>query len=230
MTQRKSATIVSRKSARTVYPKSVKLASTNMLKPGKNNAKLGDVVTSKMWQGSKMYSLTLEERVTCPITCDQWDNCYGNNMPFAHRFNITDPNFYPHLDDQLEILSKKHADGFVVRLHVLGDFFSTEYVAFWGARVAMYENLRVFGYTHHRSNTPIGQYIARFNRILPQQWAIRFSDEIMTQMSAHVVQKDYTPMKGLEIVCPEQTGQAASCADCGLCWTATNRKIMFVEH
>ena len=230
MAQRQPTTVASRKPALTIYQKSVKEPHHNMLKPGKNNAKLGDVVTAKMWQGSKMYSLTLEERATCPTTCDQWNNCYGNNMPFAHRFDVADPSFYHHLDDQLERLSKKHANGFVIRLHVLGDFFSTEYVAWWGARVAMHANLRVFGYTHHPSDTPIGQYIARFNRILPQQWAIRFSDQIMTQMSAHVVQKDYVPMKGLEIVCPEQTGQAASCADCGLCWAATNRKIMFVEH
>ena len=230
MAQRKSATALKIRAPETRYRKSVKAPSWEMLKPGKNNAKLGDVVTAKMWQGSKMYSLTLEERATCPKECQQWNNCYGDNMPFAHRFRYDMPGFLEGLNSQIEKLVTKHPNGFVVRLHVLGDFYSRNYVAFWAARVAMYPNLRVFGYTHWRPESPIGDWIARYNRLFPEQWAIRFSDEIMTQMSAHVVQKDYAPKKGLEIVCPEQTGQAASCADCGLCWSATNRKIMFVEH
>lgn len=64
-----------------------------MLKRGKQNKKLGDKITIKMWKGMTMYSLTLEERATCPTDCEQWDNCYGDNMPFAHRFDHTDPDF-----------------------------------------------------------------------------------------------------------------------------------------
>ena len=179
-----------------------------------------------------MYSLTLEERTTCPITCEQWNNCYGNNMPFAHRFDHTDPNFLSNLDTQLDKLSKKHPQGFVVRLHVLGDFFSDDYVKWWRSMLQTYPQLHAFGYTHVDSRTSIaGVHIEQMNRYFPDQWQIRFSDDKSAlSMTAHVVDKDYVPRKGLEIVCPEQLGTAASCAACGLCWSAPNRKIMFVEH
>lgn len=218
------------KPANTIYQKSVKAPSFNMLKPGANNAKLGGIVTAKMWQGFHMYSLTLEERATCPTDCEQWNNCYGNNMPFAHRFNHQMPGFYDGLETQLEKLSKKHGQGFVVRLHVLGDFFSPAYIEWWEYAINKFPQLHVFGYTHRDPKSTMGQMLDSLNARMPNRWAIRFSDEPVTQMSAHVVDKGYVPRKGLEIVCPEQLGQAKSCADCGLCWSARNRKIMFVEH
>ena len=135
---------------RTKYPKGVKPPSPNMLKPGTNNAKLGGYVTAKKWQGMAMYSLTLEERKTCPSTCEQWNNCYGNNMPFAHRFDHTSPMFYSDLTDQLRKLSLKHkGEGFVVRLHVLGDFFDEQYVKYWELSLNQLPELHAFGYTHH---------------------------------------------------------------------------------
>lgn len=226
-----SLIVAGNKPANTVYRKSVKPASANMLKPGTNNAKLGGIVTTKKWQGFHMYSLTLEERATCPTDCEQWNNCYGNNMPFAHRFDHTDPDFLSSLDTQLAKLSKKHQQGFVVRLHVLGDFYNDVYVKWWRAMLNKYPQLHAFGYTHVDPRASMaGVHIEQMNRYYPDQWQIRFSDEPMTQMSAHVVDKGYVPMKGLEIVCPEQLGTAKSCADCGLCWSAPNRKIMFVEH
>ena len=40
----------------------------------------------------KFKTLTLVERETCPKDCIHWDDCYGNNMPFAHRFSAEDQN------------------------------------------------------------------------------------------------------------------------------------------
>lgn len=222
--------MVSLITANTRYRKSVKPASDNMLKPGTNNAKLGGVVTAKKWQGMVMYSLTLEERATCPTSCQQWTNCYGNNMPFAHRFSHEDPDFLSKLDTQLSKLAKKHQQGFVVRLHVLGDFYNDVYVKWWRAMLNKYPALHAFGYTHRDMYSPEGMHILHMNNTMPDRWQIRFSDNPVPLMSAHVVQKDYAPIKGSEIVCPEQLGTAKSCADCGLCWSAPNRKIMFVEH
>ena len=102
-----------------------------MLKPGKNNKKLGWKISKGQWKDMHLYSLTLEERSTCPSHCEQWENCYGNNMPFAYRYDHTDPLFYTKLADQLAALSMKHESGFVIRLHVLGDFFDKKYVHFW---------------------------------------------------------------------------------------------------
>lgn len=216
--------------ANTKYRKSVKPASDNMLKPGTNNAKLGGIVTAKKWQGMVMYSLTLEERATCPTSCQQWTNCYGNNMPFAHRFSHEDPDFLSKLDTQLGKLAKKHQQGFVVRLHVLGDFYNDVYVKWWGAMMAKYPNLNVFGYTHRDRFSSEGMHIDIFNQNFPDRWQVRFSDDLSVDLSAHVIDKDTLAIKGKQIICPEQTGAAKSCADCGLCWSASNRQILFVEH
>lgn len=217
--------------ARTRYIKSVKPASDNMLKPGTNNAKLGGYITAKKWQGMAMYSLTLQERTTCPTTCEQWDNCYGNNMPFAHRFDHTDPAFLSSLDAQLKKLSIKHqGEGFVVRLHVLGDFYNDVYVKWWAAMLDKYPDLNAFGYTHHDPQSHIGQLLGIMNANRSDRWVIRFSDDPVEILSAQVVQSGHLPIKGLEVICPEQEGKAASCAACGLCWSAATRKILFVEH
>ena len=197
-----------------------------MLKRGKQNKKLGDKVTVKMWKGMTMYSLTLEERATCPTECEQWDNCYGDNMPFAHRFDHTDPNYISYLEVQLRALNEKHTNGFVVRLHVLGDFYHGKYIVQWQLWLAQYENLRVFGYTHLPFNSQLGNMVNNVNRIYPQRFRIRFSDDKNTKFSAHVgVGTDMT----LGIMCPEQNGTTDSCATCGYCWSS-DQPITFLEH
>ena len=210
----------------TRYRKGVKPASLNMLKRGKQNKKLGDKVTVKMWKGMTMYSLTLEERATCPTECEQWDNCYGDNMPFAHRFDHTDPNYISYLEVQLRALNEKHTNGFVVRLHVLGDFYHGKYIVQWQLWLAQYENLRVFGYTHLPFNSQLGSMVNNVNRIYPQRFRIRFSDDKNTNFSAHVgVGTDMT----LGIMCPEQNGKTDSCATCGYCWSS-DEPVTFLEH
>jgi len=195
-----------------------------MLKRGKQNKKLGDKVEVKMWKGMTMYSLTIEERATCPMDCEQWDNCYGDNMPFAHRFDHTDPTFITQLAIQLDELNRKHPEGFVVRLHVLGDFYSTLYVARWQLWLHKFKNLRVFGYTHHKQATEIGEMISNVNQIYPERFRIRFSDDKTTEFSAHVNRDDESG-----ITCPEQLGKTPSCTTCGYCW-ASNNPVFFIEH
>jgi len=210
----------------TRYPKSVKPPSNKMLKRGKQNAKLGDKVTGKMWKGMTIYSLTLEERATCPPDCEQWDNCYGDNMPFGHRFDHTQIGFYYALERQITELNEKHSEGFVIRLHVLGDFFSRHYTRQWERWLRKFKNLRVFGYTHHRHESELGSMLADMNRLWPDRWRIRFSDDLNTEFSAHVA-SDTTTTGG--IMCPEQAGKTASCATCGYCWSSEN-PVVFIEH
>jgi len=109
----------------TIYPKSIKSPLDpryKLLKPGTNNKKLGGIITANKWTGKRMFSLTLIERDTCPESCHHWDDCYGNNMPFAHRFNTI--GLMHELEDEIDALSKKYPKGIVIRLHVLGDFYS----------------------------------------------------------------------------------------------------------
>lgn len=212
----------------TRYKKNVKSPIPNMLKPGSNNKKLGWKVAVKKWQGAKIYSLTLEERASCPTSCEQWNNCYGNNMPFAHRFDHTSPDFIPQLEDNIKRVCEKHPEGVVIRLHVLGDFFSTKYVWFWIKQLTDYPNLKIFGYTHHKHNTNIGALINLMMGIHPHRAAIRYSDEPAMDLSAQTIKLGAKKPRG--ILCPEQTGQTESCATCGLCWTMLSKPIIFTEH
>ena len=210
----------------TRYKKGVKPSSLNMIKRGKQNQKLGDKVTVKMWKGMTMYSLSLEERATCPDDCAQWDNCYGDNMPFAHRFDHTDPNFIPDLERQLSSLNGKHPEGFVVRLHVLGDFYDAKYLPQWQRWLYEFDNLNVFGYTHHAYTSPLGSMISNINKLHRFRFRIRFSDDNDTAFSAHVgtSTKDFGG-----IMCPEQVGKTDSCTTCGYCWSS-ERPVIFIEH
>lgn len=214
----------------TRYLKGVKPPSHNMLKRGKQNAKLGDKVTVKKWKGMTMYSLTLEERATCPSDCEQWDNCYGDNMPFGHRFDHTDPSFLPKLEMQLHELNDKHPNGFVVRLHVLGDFYDGIYITQWQLWLHQFKNLHVFGYTHHKADSQLGNMVNNVNRIYSDRFRVRFSDDWDQEFSAHVSETENTVrLLGNGIVCPEQTGQTSSCTTCGYCWTS-DHPVVFIEH
>lgn len=214
----------------TRYLKGVKEPNLSMLKRGKQNKKLGNKVTKGAWKGMIMYSLTLEERAACPSDCEQWDNCYGDNMPFAHRFDHTDYRFIYFLDDQLSLLNDKHPEGFVVRLHILGDFYDPFYVMQWQKWLREFKNLRVFGYTHHKLGTVIGNQIKTANDEFPDRFRIRFSDDKNTDFNASVIKrKDVLAWKGPGIICPEQSKATDSCATCGYCWSSDN-PVVFIEH
>jgi hypothetical protein len=201
-----------------------------MLKRGKQNKKLGDKVSVKKWKGMTMYSLTLEERATCPSDCEQWDNCYGDNMPFAHRFDHTDPNFISSLEQQLSSLNDKHPDGFVVRLHVLGDFYSGQYIVQWQLWLHQFENMNVFGYTHHEYTSQLGSMINNVNSIHSDRFRVRFSDDLDTAFNASVIDETDAPTwNGAGIICPEQLGKTDSCASCGYCWSS-DQPVVFIEH
>lgn len=209
----------------TRYKKSVKPPSLHMLKRGKQNAKLGDIVTVKKWKNHVMYSLTLEERATCPSDCEQWNNCYGNNMPFGHRFDHTHPQFYEYLEKQLIDVYAKHtakSQGMVIRLHVLGDFYDKKMVEFWKSMLFYLPKLKIFGYTHHKSTSELGAYINTLNNLISDQCAIRFSDDLTTEFRA-------TVDSGAGIICPEQLGKTKSCTTCGYCWSSKN-PVVFLGH
>lgn len=211
---------------RTKFRKSVKPPGRRMLKSGRSNKKLGGLVRKGMWKGLPIFSLTLEERKTCPSHCEQWTNCYGNNMPFAHRFDHTNPWFEQALATELVQLSQKHEPGFVVRLHVLGDFYSEDYVKFWLKMMLSLPGLRVFGYTHHRHDSPIGSRIANLNKLFQKRWRVRFSDDPAVEFRSQVVA---SAQQAQGVVCPEQQGKANSCGDCAYCWHS-DKPVTFLEH
>ena len=197
----------------------------NILKLVSSNKKLGNGsshITKGKWRGMAMYSLTLEERDTCPRTCHHWADCYGNGMAFAHRFRAG-MSLEMALEAELKELARKHPNGFVVRLHVLGDFYSERYVRLWDNALQTYPNLHVFGYTARHSDL-IGIQVAMLNAIYPDRCWIRSSKkESNGPMSAVEIPSE------VSITCPQQLGKTDACITCGLCWSV-KAPIHFIVH
>lgn len=231
---------------RTLFPSTVvevtKDEPARLLVPGKENRKIGQMVAKGPLRGSAIYMLSLEERATCPQACELRGVCYGNAMQLARRHKVGDEDiFYERLADEIETLIAQEG-AILVRLHVLGDFFSVEYVAFWKEMLETFEKLAVFGYTHRKltkwGGDDIGDAIQAVKECFPDRFAIRWSTETPVADGASLI--DFiptTPTVDGNIWCPAQKpedakGQTACCATCGLCWDAAtrDRAILFVRH
>jgi len=81
-------------------------------------------------------------------------------MPFAHRFSTIGLLFK--LDREIQELTDKHKEGIVIRLHVLGDFMTVDYVNFWEKMLFDFPTLCIFGYTGIAAQ--IGSRDSRANR------------------------------------------------------------------
>ncbi len=165
-----------------------------------------------------MFTMSLTERATCPRDCKQWASCFANNSYGLHRIDHTHPEFMAKLSDEIDAMAILYRHGFVIRPHVVGEFYSTEYAQFWMDKVEQHKNLHIFGFTHRHRDSEIGRIIAKGNEN-PRIW-IRFSDQ-GGDMSANV--------GGEGFQCPEQTGKTESCLTCGACWSTT-KAVSFIQH
>lgn len=190
----------------------------SVLKSGKNNRKIGGEVQKGRWRGFPVYTLTLEERATCPRSCGHWRDCYGNAMHWSTRWR-PGPDLEDALEEELCLLNDRHPGGFVVRLHVLGDFYSQHYVAMWRLWLMLFPALNVFGYTAWPPGSEIGAEVDALSATMWDRFAVRFSLSGMPERA--------TGPDG--IVCPAQTGATECCATCALCWQTT-RNIRFLDH
>ena len=208
--------------SRSIYQKNIHDAATYPYKVIKvpTDTKLGKKVKKGKLKGSKIYILTLEERATCDSDCEHWLNCYGNNMPFAHRFIVNDA-LYPAIERDLDELDAK-GKPYLVRLHILGDFFNLKYVFFWRKQLAKRELLNIYGYTRNHPTKALGIAIKAVRQEYGERFAIRFSNYPDDPMSA---QSKDSSTDG--VGCPEQLGLAESCGDCALCWSMPNKPVIF---
>ena len=101
-----------------------------VLIPGESSRKIGGWVTKGPWKGSRIFTLSLEERASCPRSCTHWRTCYLNHMPFTKRL-CHGPALVERIDQELIELTKRHPEGVVIRAHVSGDFWSRGYVRQW---------------------------------------------------------------------------------------------------
>lgn len=222
---------------RTIFPSQVvgTWESQRFLISGANNTKLGKAVTKGPRAGWPIYQVSLEERATCPRSCGQWSTCYGNTMPYARRHR-PDADFLAALKAEVVTVARSHPDGFLVRLHALGDFYSVAYVRAWAAMLRMVPQLHVFGFTARRvdaddeESRAIAQAVYELTVENWTQFAIRLSRPDPGPQHAIVVKDD--PASPDTIVCPAQTGGTEACASCGLCWAEASRDktIAFLRH
>ena len=225
----------------TIYPKSVYTINSledytqygfKLLKQS-NNKKLGKVVKKGIYKKKPLYSLSLVEReMGCPKQCLHWQDCYGNNMPFAHRFKTdNDMIFCNILNTEVFNLLKKHKQGIHIRLHVLGDFFSSYYINWWLALLTCYENVSVYGYTAHNPHSVLGLEVKDvIKKIGFNRFAVRFSNANvkLSANSVELIERKNVNLKS--IPCPEQYGRVANCVSCALCWIKNVNQISFKTH
>lgn len=234
---------------RTRNPKTIvrDFSQTRVLKEGRNNDKVGFMVTKGHLRGYAIYSLSLEERATCPRYCGRWNDCYGNNMAFAQRM-AHGPELEDKIAEEVAALvanirrnagkgSTHKPRGLLIRLHVLGDFYSREYVAFWWNLLRQYPEVSIFGYTAYHPASTIGLAVhgmkQRFSDLFGlTRCNIRFSGGPADKPGNAVWYgpgTDHpTPPNG-SFACPEQLDKATSCATCAACWQGT-RTVAFRIH
>jgi hypothetical protein len=210
-----------------------------IFKSGIHSRKIGSHVVKGAWSGMPIFTLTLEERATCPRSCLHWYDCYGNKMNWSARLRHG-----PELEERIKYEIRRLADvnprGFVVRLHILGDFYSVGYIKLWISMLRLHPQLHIFGYTAWSYNSAKGHLIGQMNDI-DNRCLIRFSDEepgwvnipktvTLENESEGVGYNDKHPTASPIIICPAQTGKTDCCGTCALCWAAPNKTIAFLRH
>jgi hypothetical protein len=212
-----------------------------VLMGGENNSKLGGVVLRGWLKGARIVQLTMEERRTCPTSCVVWNDCYLNNMQHAKRFRHG-PALLVKIDQELDVLCARGQ--VLVRLHGGGDFYSLDYVAFWASQIVRRPMLHVFGFTAHRTGTPIGDAIAAVRDRWPNRFAVRVSSPIrhvFKEWESYILDTPTNLARiGGATVCPEQHEAMTMtddlfkrgtihCGSCALCWS-NSVPIIFIKH
>jgi len=198
-----------------------------VLKTGHQSRKIGKTVVKGPRKGWPIFTLTLEERAACPRSCGEWLSCYGNNMHAAERI-VHGTALELALEDEIGVLAQRHHAGFLVRLHVLGDFYSAGYVGFWRRMLAQHAALHLFGFTAHAPASDIGRELSLLAADFGwARAAIRFSGAPHGLRAARVLAAG--EIDALAILCPAQTGATDCCATCALCWQS-ERSIAFRAH
>jgi hypothetical protein len=224
----------------TIFPSAVRpvTADSRVLMTGTGNCKLGGDVLVGWLKGAHIFQLAFEERKTCPRSCAMWTTCMGNAMPFQARWE-TGPALEAALRREVPDLCANHGR-ILIRLHVVGDFYSMAYLRLWAKLLDNHPGLHIFGFTAHDPSSRMGAAIGRLRAVYPRRFAIRHSGVCGPWGSFTV---DFpTPAKtmGTAVVCPEQREAVAvalgqqpergrHCGNCGVCWS-TDAPIVFMVH
>ena len=243
MNMQLSKTEIAIANSKTVFGATVKSVSDGLGKTEKiikksTNIKLGKKVTKGKFNGFPIFTVTLQERATCPTDCIHWSNCYGNNMPFATRYTL-DKQAIELMESELTELQRKYPNGFLVRLHILGDFFSLAYVEQWNKWLRQFSALHVYGYTANLPNSKITLYRKIANAIIDirneykERFAVRFSGYNDSDKMTALSYDDEIAVKMVQdkkaFICPVQENKTDSCGTCTACW-ASFKPVVFITH
>lgn len=197
-----------------------------ILVSGHNSRKIGKTVTKGALCSFPIYTLTLTERATCPRDCPLYLGCYGNRSPWSIRWPA-DAETENRIEAELADLQHTYPGGFLVRLHVLGDFYSTGYVARWHTWMLRFPALHVFGFTA-RHGDDIADALVRMELVFGRRWVVRSSEGRQPGLPISRVVSDPAATEGIH--CPAQQHKTAACATCALCWSAPDKIILFTPH
>lgn len=211
------------RSGRTMFPSRVFDPDEveRVLKDGHQSRKIGKTVQKGRLKGAPIFTLTLEERATCERSCSAWGICYGNGMQAAERI-VAGAALEAALWNEITALQAAHPRGFLVRLHVLGDFYSLTYVALWMRALAAFPALHVFGFTARTD--AIGEAVRELADANWDRFAIRVSGREDPRRASVI-----RDAGAIGVVCPAQTGATDCCATCALCWQS-DISITFRRH
>jgi hypothetical protein len=225
------------KTGRTLFPNKVKnvadgLGKTENVIKKSTNKKLGKRVTKGKFTGMPMFTVTLEERATCSTSCVHYKTCYGNSMPFATIYEANTA-LIDRMEIELKILNVKYPMGFLVRLHVLGDFYSINYVNKWNTWLKTFENLHVYGYSEKKDNDPIGIKLNKVRAKYGRRFMVRVSGDVKRSTMSALSYDDIRTRDQIKnkqaFICPVQLDQTDTCSTCSLCWT-TQKNVIFLTH
>ena len=211
----------------TIYPRTVVPASQmeRLLKSGEHNRKIGSHSIKGRWKNMPIFTLTLEERAPCPRSCKVWDICYGNHLGKSKRI-YDDGWLKTKLLLEMLWLASEHPNGFIVRLHILGDFIDLDYVNFWSDALVIIPQLHIFGFTAHSPESEIGTALVHLMRDSLDQVSLRWSLWEGPMHGSEVIKREED---AVGIVCPAEKDPERACGSCGLCWNS-ERTISFLEH
>lgn len=196
---------------------------TEVVSSAVSNSKIGRYMLSPSKHAwAEIFTVTWEERKTCPRSCTHWTDCYTNNTPLMRRKDYDlarEEEILALMEAQLVThLERIKTPYLYVRLHQAGDFPTVRYVEWWSDVLTRYPRIHVFGYTHWPEESPIGRAVQRLNNAWwHTRWRIFQSSSGQPNRGANTFHTAAEAKAAGNMPCPEQVGRVPTCGECQMC-------------